>query len=70
MTNQTPTIKDEEWRYADADAVEVFNEMKPRLGRLLRGTTRFAEVEAFEAHLAASCESAAKCKNSVCTSNL
>ena len=38
-------------RYADADAVEVFNENRPRLGRLLRGTTRFPEVEGFEAHL-------------------
>ena len=39
-------------RYANADAIEVFNEGKPRLGRLLRGTTRFPEVEAFEADLA------------------
>ncbi len=31
-------------RYADADAVEVYNERRPRLGRLLRGATRFAEV--------------------------
>lgn len=38
-------------RYADADAVEVYNEGKPRLGRLLRGTTRFPEVEAYEADL-------------------
>jgi hypothetical protein len=38
-------------RYADADAVEVYNERKPRLGRLLRGRTRFPEVEAFEADL-------------------
>jgi ectoine hydroxylase-related dioxygenase (phytanoyl-CoA dioxygenase family) len=38
-------------RYADADAVEVYNHRKPRLGRLLRGTTRFPEVEAFEADL-------------------
>ncbi len=38
-------------RYADADAVEVYNERKPRLGRLLRGTTRFTEVEAYEANL-------------------
>lgn len=39
-------------RYADADAVEVYNERRPRLGRLLRGKTRFPEVEAFEAELA------------------
>jgi hypothetical protein len=39
-------------RYADADAVEVYNERRPRLGRLLRGATRFPEVRAFEADLA------------------
>lgn len=39
-------------RYADADAIETYNNGAPRLGRLLRGTTRFAEVEAFEAELA------------------
>ena len=38
-------------RYADADAVEVYNDNRPRLGRLLRGRTRFPEVEAFEADL-------------------
>ena len=38
-------------RYADADAVEVYNERRPRLGPLLRGTTRFSEVEAFESEL-------------------
>lgn len=38
-------------RYADADAVEVYNERKPRLGRLVRGRTRFPEVEQFEADL-------------------
>ncbi len=38
-------------RYADADAVEVYNQHRPRLGRLLRGSTRFAEVRAFEAEL-------------------
>ena len=38
-------------RYADADAVEIYNERRPRLGRLLRGSTRFAEVENFESHL-------------------
>jgi len=35
-------------RYADANAVEVSNDRKPRLGRLLRGATRFAEIESFE----------------------
>ena len=39
-------------RYADADAVEVYNQGKPRLGRLVRGSTRFPEVRAFEADLA------------------
>ena len=38
-------------RYADADAVEVYQERQPRLGRLLRGSTRFEEVQAFEADL-------------------
>jgi hypothetical protein len=38
-------------RYADADAVEVYNERKPRLGRLLRGSTRFEDVRVFEADL-------------------
>ncbi len=38
-------------RYADADAVEVYNDRKPRLGRLLRGMTRFQEVRDFEASL-------------------
>lgn len=38
-------------RFADADAIEVYNDRKPRLGRLLRGTTSFPEVEAFEAEL-------------------
>lgn len=38
-------------RYADADAVEVYNGGKPRLGRLVRGTSRFPEVRAFEAEL-------------------
>ena len=40
-------------RFADADAVEVYNDRKPRLGPLLRGTTRFAEVESFEKDLRA-----------------
>lgn len=35
-------------RYADADAVEVYNQGRPRLGPLLRGTTRFPEVASFE----------------------
>jgi len=38
-------------RYADADAVEVYNGGKPRLGRLLRGRTRFPEVARFETEL-------------------
>jgi len=38
-------------RYADADAVEVYNDRKPRLGRLLRGKASFPEVEQFELHL-------------------
>lgn len=38
-------------RYADADAVEVYNDRQPRLGRLLRGTTRFEAVRAYEAEL-------------------
>ena len=38
-------------RYANANAVEVYNNRQPRLGRLLRGTTKFPEVEAFEADL-------------------
>jgi hypothetical protein len=36
-------------RYADADAVEVYRDRQPRLGRLLRGTSRFEQVRAFEA---------------------
>ncbi len=38
-------------RYADADAVEVYNNRKPRLGRLVRGRTQFPEVAAYEADL-------------------
>ena len=38
-------------RYADADATEVYNDGRPRLGRLVRGTTRFPDVEQFESHL-------------------
>ena len=40
-------------RYAHADAVEVYNDRRPRLGPLLRGKTRFSEGEAFEANLRA-----------------
>ena len=36
------------FRYADADAVEVYNERKPRLGRLVSGRSIFPEVTAFE----------------------
>jgi hypothetical protein len=35
-------------RYADADAVEVYNGGRPRIGRLVRGQSRFPEVAAFE----------------------
>ncbi len=38
-------------RYADADAVEVYNDRKPRLGRLVKGETIFREVKNFEAEL-------------------
>jgi len=38
-------------RYADADAVEVYNERKPRLGKLVKGVSRFAEVKNFEMDL-------------------
>lgn len=38
-------------RYADADAVETYNNNAPRLGRLVKGTTKFPEVQAFEADL-------------------
>ena len=38
-------------RYADADAVEVYNNREPRLGRLLRGVTRFPEVKHYESEL-------------------
>lgn len=38
-------------RYADADAVEVYNDRKPRLGRLVKGNTQFEEVKVFEADL-------------------
>ena len=39
------------FRYADADAIEKDKGGKPRLGRLLRGTTKFPEVREFEANL-------------------
>lgn len=39
-------------RYADADAVEVYNDRRPRLGRLLRGETRFDAVREFEMEFA------------------
>jgi hypothetical protein len=38
-------------RYSDADAVEVYNENNPRLGRVVLGTTRFDEVARFEQDL-------------------
>lgn len=38
-------------RYADADAIEVYNNRKPRLGRLLKGITTFEEVRSFESEL-------------------
>jgi ectoine hydroxylase-related dioxygenase (phytanoyl-CoA dioxygenase family) len=38
-------------RYADADAVEVYNNRQPRLGRLLKGKTQFEAVKRFEADL-------------------
>lgn len=38
-------------RYADADAVEVYNNRKPRLGRLVKGNSQFSEVINFEADL-------------------
>jgi len=38
-------------RYADADAIEVYNDGKPRLGRVVRGQSIFPEVTAFEQEL-------------------
>ncbi len=38
-------------RYADADAVEVYNNGQQRLGRVVRGTSQFPEVMEFEADL-------------------
>ncbi len=38
-------------RYGDADAVEVYNDRRPRLGKLLRGRTIFEEVGEYESGL-------------------
>ena len=38
-------------RAADADAVEAYNHDQPRLGRVVRGESQFAEVQAFEQEL-------------------
>lgn len=38
-------------RYADADAVEVYNNGLPRLGRILKGSTKFTEVANFETEI-------------------
>lgn len=38
-------------RYADADAVEVYDGRKPRLGRVVLGRSRFPEVAAYEQDL-------------------
>ena len=38
-------------RYADADAVEVYNGRQARLGRLVRGHSAYPEVAAFEKDL-------------------
>ena len=38
-------------RYSDADAVEVYNNGQPRLGRLVRGASRFDEVARYERDL-------------------
>ena len=38
-------------RYADADAVEVYNNNRPRLGRVVRGASRFPDVMEFETDL-------------------
>ena len=35
-------------RYADADAIEVYNQGTPRLGPLLRGETRFEQVRDYQ----------------------
>jgi len=41
-------------RYADADATEVYNGNLPRLGPLLRGTSKFPDVIVFEQELRSS----------------
>lgn len=38
-------------RYADADAVEVYNGRKPRLGKLVKGTSVYEEVRNYENHV-------------------
>ena len=38
-------------RYAHADAVEIYNDNQPRLGRLVRGETKFDQVREFEQEL-------------------
>lgn len=38
-------------RYSDADSVEVYNENKPRLGRVVAGSSKFPEVSEFEVDL-------------------
>ena len=38
-------------RYADADAVEVYNNRQPRMGRVVRGTSQFVEVRHYESDL-------------------
>jgi ectoine hydroxylase-related dioxygenase (phytanoyl-CoA dioxygenase family) len=38
-------------RYSDADSVEVCNENRPRLGKVVAGGSRFEEVNEFEKEL-------------------
>ena len=38
-------------RYADADAIEVYNNGRPRLGKLVRGNSKFDEVKQFESDI-------------------
>lgn len=45
-----PLSGEEMEAYADADAVEVYNNRRPRLGPLLRGATRFPEVASYESN--------------------
>ena len=42
-------------RYSDADSVEVYNDGRPRLGRVVRGTSQFEEVRNFERELDEKC---------------